>query len=181
MRNAAALVCFLILVLGFGDADTLRPRPVKAFAPRASAAPPPQATVPLGFQAISVGEVVTGTLTEDTISGGIRIPGVPQLFYQLTAPADGTLIVTLDWDPSLGPLALIGQSAFVYFRLGSNCRHIVGSCRPDVLVTGGSRWLLLRIPGPRAVRADDLPGELQVSSPSTRLGVRQWRRRLGAS
>ena len=107
MRSAAASVCFLSLFLGFGDPGTLRPKPVKAFSPRVSSLPPPpQVGFPLPPRVISVGEVVTGTLMSETISGGIRFPPVFEILYELTAPADGMLFVSLDKDPSLDPVTL---------------------------------------------------------------------------
>ena len=109
MRNASALVCFLIIALGFGDAETLRPRRVKAFAARSSVAPAPQFAVPSGFQRINAGDVVTGTV----------IPSSTQIYYEVIAPANGTLMVTLNWDPSLGFLALVGQGAHFFYFPGS--------------------------------------------------------------
>lgn len=107
MRNAAVSVCLLSLVLGFGDPGTLRPKPVKAFSPRVSSLPPPpQAMFVPPPKVINVGEVVTGTLMSETISGGIRFPAVFEILYELTAPSDGMLFVSLDKDPSLEPVAL---------------------------------------------------------------------------
>ncbi len=42
----------------------------------------------------------------ETISGGIRFPPVFEILYELTAPSDGMLFVSLDKDPSLEPVAL---------------------------------------------------------------------------
>lgn len=110
MRNAAVVVCFVMLVLGFGDAGALRSKPVKAFSPRTSLPPPPQVIPTLPPRLISVGDVVTGILTT----------GLIETLYEFTAPFDGTLFVTLDWNPSLESLSLSGQNAFFsYLRFGS--------------------------------------------------------------
>ena len=116
MRSVAASVCFLSLFLGFGDPGTLRPKPVKAFSPRGSSLPPPpQVGFPLPPRVISVGEVVTGTLMSETISGGIRFPPVFEILYELTAPSDGTLVVSLDWD-SFESIGLSAEgAAFSFF------------------------------------------------------------------
>jgi hypothetical protein len=104
MRNAAASVCFLSLFLGFGDPGTLRPKAVRAFASGGSSlSPPPQVGFPLPPRVISVGEVVTGTLTAT---------GLTEIVYELTAPSDGLLFVSLDHGPSMESVGLLGQGFF---------------------------------------------------------------------
>jgi hypothetical protein len=158
MRNAAALVCFLVLVLGFGDADTWRPRRVKAFAPRSLAAPLLQVAVPLGLQVISVGDVVGGTLMGETITRSpdgqlIFVPAVTEILYELTAPSDGTLIVTLDRDPSSEFIGLSGPRALSYFSFGANTVATLpvtagGTYRFSVFASTGSFYYYYEFLGP---------------------------------
>lgn len=83
MRNLAALLCFVTLVLGANGGDrllassaVLRPAGAAETAASTSAA-----------QVISVGEQVTGL-----------VGAVPELAFEVTAPSDGTLVIELTGD-----------------------------------------------------------------------------------
>jgi hypothetical protein len=89
MRNLLSSLCFLILV---GDGSALVAL---------------QSTWLDTPQVISVGEVATGTFQPQIVSwAGTVSPGVYDMFFELTAPSEGTLIVHLDWDPNLGGVFL---------------------------------------------------------------------------
>jgi len=83
---------------GNGDGFHLPARPT----PPVSEAPPPPVVVtqPTDVRAIAVGEVVTEdiNIAHQTCATNGPWP-IPCRFYELTAPATGTLVATVTWDP----------------------------------------------------------------------------------
>jgi hypothetical protein len=62
---------------------------------------------------IDVGEQVSGELHPNTFTPTGFIPAVDEIVYVLTAPSDGTLIVTLNWEfGSLGLSDELGELSF---------------------------------------------------------------------
>jgi hypothetical protein len=86
--------CLLITISACGT-DGAKPQTLSSPSVLAPSAPSPPSPPPNARQ-IRVGEEVTDTLTGHGIS----------LYYQLTAPSDGTLIMRLSWEPHAGLLEL---------------------------------------------------------------------------
>ena len=86
MRNLAGVFSFLLLLDGWDGRGALAAEPSPVPSPGAAATfqvPLPPTPPPPPTQVISVGEQLTGTLTLDAY----------QMFFELTAPSDGTLVV----------------------------------------------------------------------------------------
>jgi hypothetical protein len=138
MRIAGVVTGILVLACGSGDtvaAGTSPPPQVilpSQFPPPLPPTPPPPPMV------ITVGDVITGTVRPETISGPIfgpwvRIPGVYQIDYVLIAPADGTLLVTIDQDHSLGTLGVFGDGfEFSHFPVWPDLNYRGPQLSPSV-------------------------------------------------
>ena len=96
------LIAAVVAVACGGDSNgfhlPVRPTPTPASAP----APPPPVIVtqPTDVREIAVGEVVTGDINIAYQTCATNGPWpIPCRFYELTAPATGTPVATVTWDP----------------------------------------------------------------------------------
>ena len=92
MRNLGAVLCLSVLAFACGGGHTLPTAPSDS---ALTALTPTNAP-----RVITVGEEIRSTLTGH---------GTGMLF-ELTAPADGTLIVRVDWNPTQGRLQLVDRT-----------------------------------------------------------------------
>ena len=102
-----------------GDCASLPPAPDWVcvsglwFPPLEPSATQPPPTIPP--QVINIGEEVTGTLHPRTCFFTGCISAVEEILFELTAPWDGTLIVTLDWDIDDGLISLHVEDGVVHY------------------------------------------------------------------
>jgi hypothetical protein len=152
MRNLGAVLCLSVLAFACGGGDTLPTAPsmVRSSADSATNAP----------RVITVGEEVRSTLTGH---------GTGMLF-DLTAPADGALVVRVDWNPTQGRLQLeLADRLFANFP--DNLSPVLGSL--PVLVGGKYR---VRISDGAPWDYDDLvlPFVMTTSMESGGNGSNSW-------
>lgn len=121
MRHFGSLLCFFVLaaashggsVSAQQSGGCTSPDPFAAIGggvcvnggwapPSRPTLPEPTPPAPTPVQVISVGEIVTGTLTPNTVDAAGFHPAVYEFLYELTAPSDGFLTVQLSYDPTFG-------------------------------------------------------------------------------
>ena len=118
IRNLKTLLSVLALISTGGGGSTLLGAPSTDASPLVSLPHQAPGATSAAPQVIGLGEEVTGTISPAVfdLSTGTLSPAVDELFFELTAPSDGTLIVHLAWDPGLDLLGLqLEDVAFNYW------------------------------------------------------------------
>jgi|SRR5215471_8691743 len=130
MCRHGALLCLSVLAFACGGTDTL---PTSPSITRTN--PPTSTNTPTPPLEITLGEEVKGTLTGHGT----------ELFFELMTPADGVLVVRVDWDPSQGRLQL-DLADRLFANCPDNVSPIIGSLpvrvgeKYRVRVSDGAPW-----------------------------------------